>query len=52
LWRRPLAAKGLTGAEIRRFMVLGEAWTYLVPPGVAEMLEMFGIPQRLKNLVP
>ena len=52
LWRRPLAAKGLTSTEIRRFMVLGEAWTDLVPPGVAEMLEMFGIPQRLKNLAP
>ena len=50
LWRRPLAAKGLTSTEIRRFMVLGEAWSDLVPPGVAEMLEMFGIPQRLKNL--
>jgi cytidyltransferase-like protein len=52
LWRRPPAAKGLTSTEIRRFMVLGEAWTDLVPPGVAEMLEMFGIPQRLKNLTP
>ncbi len=52
LWRRPLAAKGLTSTEIRRLMVLGEEWTHLVPPGAAEMLEKFRIPQRLQRLTP
>jgi nicotinamide mononucleotide adenylyltransferase len=50
LWRRPLAKKGLTGTEIRRLMVLREDWHHLVPPGAAEMLLSFNIPQRLQKL--
>jgi len=48
LWRRPLAEKGLTSTEVRQLIVAQERWTHLVPPGVAEMLEMFKIPQRLQ----
>jgi nicotinamide mononucleotide adenylyltransferase len=50
LWRRPLAKKGLTGTEIRRLMVLQDDWVHLVPPGAAEMLMLFNIPQRLEKL--
>jgi nicotinamide mononucleotide adenylyltransferase len=50
LWRRPEAEKGLTGTEVRRLMVGQEPWAHLVPPGVAEMLELFHIPQRLQRL--
>lgn len=50
LWRRPLAEKGLTGSGIRRLMVLQEDWSHLVPPGAADMLRLFDIPQRLRNL--
>jgi cytidyltransferase-like protein len=50
LWRRPLAEKGLTSTEVRRLLVADQPWTHLVPPGVAEMLEMFQIPRRLKEL--
>jgi nicotinamide mononucleotide adenylyltransferase len=50
LWRRPLAEKGLTGTEIRLLMVSQEDWDHLVPPGAAEMLMLFNIPQRLKKL--
>jgi nicotinamide-nucleotide adenylyltransferase len=50
LWRRSLAEKGLTGTHIRRLMVLQEDWAHLVPPGAAEMLAWFKIPQRLRQL--
>ena len=50
LWRRPSAEKGLTGSGIRRLMVLQEEWDHLVPPGAAEMLVLFQIPQRLEKL--
>jgi nicotinamide mononucleotide adenylyltransferase len=49
LWQRPLAEKGLTSTEVRRLMVADQEWTHLVPPGVAAILEMFQIPQRLKE---
>ncbi len=49
LWRRSLAAKGLTSTEVRRVMVGGGDWRALVPPGAAEMLERLDIPQRLQQ---
>jgi len=48
LWRRPLAAKGLTSTEVRRVMAAGGDWRGLVPPGAATMLVQFGIPARLR----
>lgn len=50
LWRRPLADKGLTSTAIRRLIVAQQSWEHLVPPGVAEMLHYFRIPQRLQDL--
>ena len=50
LWRRPLMEKGLTGTGIRRLMVMQEDWVHLVPPGAAEMMMLFNIPQRLQKL--
>jgi nicotinamide-nucleotide adenylyltransferase len=50
LWRHPLAEKGLTSTEVRLLLVADQPWIHLVPPGVAEMLEMFHLPQRLKKL--
>jgi nicotinamide mononucleotide adenylyltransferase len=50
LWRQPLSEKGLTGTGIRRLMVSQEDWRHLVPPGAAEMLAFFQIPQRLQKL--
>jgi len=50
LWRRPLAVKGLSGTGIRRLMVRREEWVHLVPPGAAEMMVLFNIPQRLEKL--
>jgi nicotinamide mononucleotide adenylyltransferase len=52
LWRRPLSEKGLTSNAIRRLMAAQERWVHLVPPGVAEMLELLHIPQRLRELAP
>jgi nicotinamide mononucleotide adenylyltransferase len=50
LWRRPVAEKGLTSTKVRQMMAAGLDWRPLVPPGVAVMLEMLGIPQRLQEL--
>ena len=49
LWRRPLAAKGLTGTQVRQVMVAGGNWQELVPPGAAAMLAQLGIPERLRR---
>ncbi len=50
LWRRPLEDKGLTSTAVRRLIVAGEPWEHLVPPGVAEMLQLLEIPARLRAL--
>jgi len=49
LWRRPLAAKGLTGTQVRQVMVASGNWQELVPPGAAAMLAQLGIPARLRR---
>ena len=51
LWRRPLAAKGLTSTEVRRVLLAGGDWQALVPPGAVEMLEQLGLPARLRQAV-
>lgn len=49
LWRRPLAAKGLSGSDLRRRLLTGEPWQHLVPPGVAELWEEFGLRSRIQK---
>ncbi len=51
LWRRPLAAKGLTSTEVRQVMAAGGDCQKLVPRGAAAMLSHLGIPTRLQGSV-
>jgi len=48
MWEKPISEKGLTGAEVRRRMVDGEAWEHLVPPSVAELLIRWRVSERLR----
>lgn len=49
LWRRPLAAKGLTSTEVRRVLAAGGDWQQFVPSGAAKMLSQLGLIQRLQG---
>lgn len=51
LWERPIAQKGLTGAEVRRKMAEGRDWQPLVPKAAASLLKAWQVPQRLSLLV-
>jgi len=49
MWEKPIDLKGLTGAEIRKKMVMGEPWEHLVPRSVANRLNEWQIPDLLRT---
>ncbi|MFX0029101.1 MAG: adenylyltransferase/cytidyltransferase family protein [Candidatus Hermodarchaeota archaeon] len=50
LWEVPLEKKGLSSSDIREGMISGSKWEHLVPKSVANLMEKWGIPQRLKGI--
>ncbi len=50
LWERPPEQKGLSGARVRAAMARGQPWKPHVPPPVAERLEAWGVPERIRRL--
>lgn len=51
LWSKSSNEKGLSGTEIRRRMVLGEAWEHLVPVCVRNLLKEWKVSERLQGLI-
>ncbi len=52
MWEKDLAQKGLRASEIRRKMIRGEPWKDFVAPAVADLLERWNIPERLRRMQP
>ena len=50
MWERPLAEKGISGEQLRRAIVDGEDWQRMTPPGVARLIEAWGLAERLHAL--
>ncbi len=50
LWVREPSQKGLSAADVRRRMAMGQPWQHMVPPCVRELLISWGVPGRLKEL--
>ncbi|THB64684.1 MAG: nicotinate-nucleotide adenylyltransferase [Desulfovibrio sp.] len=50
LWERPPEAKGISGCQLREAMARGGDWHSLTTPAVADMLEEWGIPERVRNM--
>jgi nicotinamide-nucleotide adenylyltransferase len=51
LWEVPPEKKGISSAEIRRFMVDGKPWEHMVPPCVSHLLKKWDIPRRIKKII-
>lgn len=51
LWERPPEEKGISGSQVRQAMLGNGDWQSLVPPGVAELAQSWGIAERLRALV-
>jgi nicotinamide mononucleotide adenylyltransferase len=49
LWRKPLAGKGLSGAEIRQYIASGRPWEHLVPAAVARTMKEMGLIERIRK---
>ncbi|MHC1742447.1 MAG: nicotinate-nucleotide adenylyltransferase [Syntrophobacteraceae bacterium] len=49
LWERDSDHKGLRASDIRGRLLRGEPWKDFVSPGVASLLERWGIPERLRR---
>jgi nicotinamide mononucleotide adenylyltransferase len=50
LWERTLAGKGQSAADIRQCMIQAQPWEHLVPPAAVVLLNLWGIPERLRRL--
>ncbi len=51
LWNRPIAEKGITGAEVRRMIGFYKPWDHMVPRAVHEYIVEHKIDERIrKNL--
>jgi len=50
LWDVPPQDKGISGSDVRQLMVQGGAWERLVPPVAAQLLQRWGIPERLREM--
>jgi hypothetical protein len=50
LWTKDPTQKGLSGSDIRMRMILGEEWDHLVPEGTRRLMNLWGVPQRLRKL--
>ena len=48
LWERTPESKGISGTDVRARMAGGEPWQDLVPEAVAELLEAWDVPERLR----
>jgi nicotinamide-nucleotide adenylyltransferase len=44
-----LAEKGISGSDVRGLMQHGQRWQHLVPKSVAKLLELWNVPQRLRD---
>jgi len=51
LWRRVPANKGISAGEVRQRIAADRPWRHLVPPAVAELVEAFGLPARLQEIL-
>ena len=51
LWEVKNEDKGLSAGDIRLKMSRGQDWADAVPHGVAALLNSWGIPERLKNII-
>lgn len=51
LWRRPLSKKGLSGTQIRQYIISGQPWEHLVPHTSARIMKEMGIIERIKKFV-
>ncbi len=49
LWERTPEEKAISGTDVRRRMATCQPWRHLVPPGVGELLEAWGVPERLRE---
>jgi nicotinamide-nucleotide adenylyltransferase len=49
LWERPPDRKGITGKDVRAAIRDGRAWRHLVPPAVAELINQWGLGERLRK---
>ena len=52
LWKKPRDQKGLTSTEIREKMLRQEPWERLVPMSTAVLMKQWGIPSRLRKMLP
>jgi len=52
LWKKPRDQKGLTSTEIREKMLRQEPWERLVPTSTAVLMKQWGIPSRLRKMLP
>jgi nicotinamide mononucleotide adenylyltransferase len=50
LWRGSLDEKGLRAGDIRKRMASGDAWEHLVPHQTAQLMKIWAIPERLRDL--
>jgi hypothetical protein len=45
-----LEEKGISGGDIRNFMINNQPWEHLLPKSVARLMKQWQIPERLKKL--
>ena len=50
MWERPREEKGICAADVRQLMAQGQPWEHLVPPSTAELMKLWGIPERLRGI--
>jgi nicotinamide-nucleotide adenylyltransferase len=51
LWEVPPEKKGISAAEIRRLMMDGKPWEYMVHPRVSHLLKKWDVPRRIKKII-
>ncbi len=49
MWEKPIGLKGVTGADIRKRMLVGDPWEQLVPKSVAGRLNEWQVPHLLRT---
>jgi nicotinamide mononucleotide adenylyltransferase len=48
MWEKPSEKKGITAAEIRKRMILGDPWEHLLPLSTTVLMKRWNIPDRLR----
>ncbi|MGD9212857.1 MAG: nicotinate-nucleotide adenylyltransferase [Desulfobacteraceae bacterium] len=51
LWNIPVDKKGISGSHVRRLMLDSNAWEAMVPSNVADLLNKWRLPERLRKLM-